>query len=104
MWLLLFVAGLFEVFWAVSLKLSDGFTSVKWSVLAITGMVISMGLLSFCLKALPMGSAYAIWTGIGAAGTALLGILLFQESKDPLRLAFLALIIIGIIGLRFTTK
>lgn len=104
MWLLLFVAGLFEVFWAVSLKLSNGFSSVKWSILALAGMVISMGLLSFCLKSLPMGSAYAIWTGIGAAGTAILGIMLFQETKDPLRLLFLGLIIIGIIGLRLTTK
>ncbi len=104
MWLILLVAGFFEVFWAVSLKLANGFTSLLWSGLALTGMVISMGLLAFCLKYLPIGTAYGIWTGIGAAGTAILGIIMFQESKDPLRIAFLMLIIIGIIGLRITAK
>ena len=103
-WILLFIAGLFEIFWAVSLKLSNGFNSVVWSVLSVAGMIISMGLLAFCLKYLPMGTAYGIWTGIGAAGTALLGILMFQESKDPLRIAFIALIFIGIIGLRLTSR
>ena len=104
MWLILLVAGFFEIFWAVSLKLSNGLTSVLWSVLALAGAILSMGLLAFCLKYLPMGTAYGVWTGIGAAGTAILGIIMFQESKDPLRIAFLLLIIIGIIGLRLASK
>ncbi len=100
MWTVLIIAGLFEVFWAVSLKLSNGFTSTLWSVLSIAGMIISMGLLALSLKQLPLGTAYGVWTGIGAIGTAILGIVLFNESRDPLRLLFILLIIIGIVGLR----
>ncbi len=103
-WFLLLVAGMFEIFWAVSLKFSNGFSSFRWSVLAIAGMIISMGLLALTLRTLPMGTAYGVWTGIGAAGTAILGIVLFNEPKDFARLFFIFLIIIGIIGLRFTAK
>jgi quaternary ammonium compound-resistance protein SugE len=101
-WIVLLLAGLFEVLWAVGLKLSNGFTDLKWSVLTVAGMIISMSLLAWAVKGLPIGSAYAVWTGIGAAGTAVLGIWLFQESAQPLRILFLLMIIAGIAGLRLT--
>jgi quaternary ammonium compound-resistance protein SugE len=100
-WLILFIAGLFEVAWAIGLKYSNGFTKLWWSVFTIITMIISMGLLAWSLKHLPVGTAYAVWTGIGAVGTAILGIILFQESGDFLRLFFIFLIITGIAGLRF---
>jgi quaternary ammonium compound-resistance protein SugE len=100
-WFVLFIAGLFEIAWAIGLKYSNGFTRLWWSVFTIITMVISMGLLAWSLKHLPVGSAYAVWTGIGAIGTALLGIMLFNESSDMLRLFFIFLIITGIAGLRF---
>jgi quaternary ammonium compound-resistance protein SugE len=102
-WLILFIAGLFEIAWAIGLKYSIGFTRLWWSVFTVISMIISMGLLAWALKYLPVGSAYAVWTGIGAVGTALLGIMLFQESSDLLRLFFILLIITGIAGLRFAT-
>jgi quaternary ammonium compound-resistance protein SugE len=100
-WLVLFIAGLFEVAWAIGLKYSNGFTKLWWSVFTIITMIISMGLLAWSLKHLPVGTAYAVWTGIGAVGTAILGIILFNESGDFLRLFFIFLIIMGIAGLRF---
>jgi quaternary ammonium compound-resistance protein SugE len=100
-WLILFIAGLFEIAWAIGLKYSNGFTKLWWSVFTIITMIISMGLLAWSLKHLPVGTAYAVWTGIGAVGTAILGIILFQESGDFLRLFFIFLIITGIAGLRF---
>ncbi|MDR3666824.1 MAG: quaternary ammonium compound efflux SMR transporter SugE [Ignavibacteriaceae bacterium] len=103
-WLILFVAGLFEIAWAIGLKYSDGFTKLWPSVFTIAAMVTSMGLLSFSVKSLPVGTAYAVWTGIGAVGTAILGIILFNESKDFIRLFFIFLIISGIIGLKFYSK
>ncbi len=103
-WIILFIAGLFEVAWAIGLKYSDGFTKLWPSVFTIATMVISMGLLSFSVKSLPVGTAYAVWTGIGAVGTAILGIILFNESKEFLRLFFIILIIAGITGLKFYTK
>lgn len=102
-WFILVLAGIFEVLWAVGLKLSEGFTNLLWSVITIAGMAISMGLLAYVVKFLPLGTAYAVWTGIGATGTAILGIYLFQESKEPIRLFFICLIIVGIIGLKFVS-
>ena len=103
-WFILFVAGLFEIAWAIGLKYSEGFTKLWPSVFTIAAMITSMGLLSLSVKSLPVGTAYAVWTGIGAVGTAILGIILFNESKDLLRLFFIFLIISGIIGLRFYSK
>jgi quaternary ammonium compound-resistance protein SugE len=103
-WIILFIAGLFEVAWAIGLKYSSGFTKLWPSVFTIVTMVTSMGLLSFSVKSLPVGTAYAVWTGIGAVGTAILGIFLFNESKEFLRLFFIILIIAGIAGLKFYSK
>ena len=103
-WFILFVAGLFEIAWAIGLKYSEGFTKLWPSVFTIVAMITSMGLLSLSVKNLPVGTAYAVWTGIGAVGTAILGIILFNESKDLIRLCFIFLIISGIIGLRFYSK
>lgn len=103
-WLILFIAGLFETFWAISMKYSHGFTKFLPSFLTVLFALISMGLLAYSLKTLPVGSAYAVWTGIGAVGTAILGIYLFNESKDFMRIFFILLIIIGLIGLRFFPK
>jgi len=103
-WFILFVAGLFEIAWAIGLKYSEGFSKPLPSVLTILAMIISMTLLSYSVKTLPVGTAYAVWTGIGAVGTALLGIFLFQESKELIRILFILLIITGIVGLRFFSK
>ncbi len=101
-WIILFVAGLFEVAWAIGLKYTEGFTRLVPSVLTVGCIVVSMGLLGVALRQLPVGTAYAIWTGIGAAGTVVMGILLFGESTDPWRLACVGLILAGIIGLKVT--
>jgi quaternary ammonium compound-resistance protein SugE len=103
-WIILIIAGLFEIAWAIGLKYSEGFSKLTPSIFTIISMVISMGLLAYSLKSLPVGTAYAIWTGIGAVGTAILGIILFNESKDILRLGFIMLIVIGIIGLKFVSS
>ncbi len=100
-WIILFIAGLFETAWAVGMKYSHGFTKLYASIFTIVTMAVSVVLLSYSLKSLPVGTAYAVWTGIGAVGTVILGIYLFGESKDFVRLLFIALIIIGIMGLRF---
>ena len=100
-WSLLFLAGLFEVAWAVGLKYTQGFTKPWPTSLTIVAMVVSMGLLGLAARQLPIGTAYAVWTGIGAVGTAFLGIWLFGESVNALRLACLALIIVGVLGLKF---
>jgi quaternary ammonium compound-resistance protein SugE len=102
-WLILFIAGLFEIAWAVGLKYSDGFSKLWPSVFTVACMVISMGLLAYAVKHLPVGTAYAIWTGIGAVGTAILGIILFDESKELVRVFFIFLIIVGIVGLKLFT-
>lgn len=99
-WIILFIAGLFEIAWAIGLKYSQGFTKVWWSIFTIICILISMGLLAYSIKHLPVGTAYAVWTGIGAVGTAILGIYLFDESGEFMRLFFISLIIIGIAGLR----
>jgi len=99
-WVLLVLAGLFEVGWAIGLKYSNGFTRIGPSIWTITFMVLSVWLLAIAMRSLPVGTAYAVWTGIGAVGTAILGIILFGESAAMLRLVCLALIVAGIIGLR----
>jgi quaternary ammonium compound-resistance protein SugE len=103
-WFILLVAGIFETAWAVSMKYSQGFTKLLPGILTIIFALISMGLLAYSLKTLPVGSAYAVWTGIGAVGTAILGIYLFNESKDFVRIFFIFLIIIGLVGLRLYSK
>jgi quaternary ammonium compound-resistance protein SugE len=103
-WAQLLVAGLLEVAWAIGLKYTEGFTRLLPSVATIAAMAGSFVLLAQALRVLPVGTAYAVWTGIGAAGTAVLGILLFDESQAPLRLACLGLIVAGIVGLRLSTN
>jgi len=99
-WLILFIAGLFEVAWAIGLKYTEGFSKLWPSVFTVICMIISMGLLAYVVKYLPVGTAYAVWTGIGAVGTAILGIILFNESKEIIRVFFIFLIIVGIVGLK----
>lgn len=99
-WVLLIMAGLFEVAWAIGLKYSAGFTRWKPSMLTAVAMIASMGLLGLAARSLPIGTAYAVWTGIGTVGAVLLGILLFGDLHSALRLACVALILIGIIGLK----
>ncbi|WP_294513089.1 quaternary ammonium compound efflux SMR transporter SugE [uncultured Bilophila sp.] len=99
-WFLLVLAGLFEVGWAIGLKSSHGFTRLWPSVATLVLMSLSFFLLATALKHLPIGTAYAVWTGIGAVGTALLGIILFGESASPARLACIGLILAGIAGLK----
>ena len=99
-WLVLFIAGLFEVAWAIGLKYTDGFTKLLPSVFTVFCMLISIGLLAYAVKYLPVGTAYAIWTGIGAVGTAILGMILFNESKELVRIFFIFLIVVGIVGLK----
>jgi quaternary ammonium compound-resistance protein SugE len=103
-WIILVIAGLFEVCWAVGLKYSEGFTKLNWSIFTVITLGISMFLLAYSLKTLPVGTAYAVWTGIGAIGTAILGMFLFNESKDVLRIVFILLIVAGIAGLKFVAK
>lgn len=99
-WLILLVAGVFEVAWAIGLKYTEGFSRLWPSVLTIAAMVVSVGLLAIALKSIPVGTGYAVWTGIGAVGTAVLGIVLFGESASAARLGCIALIVAGIVGLK----
>ena len=99
-WIMLFIAGLLEVCWAVGLKYSQGFTKFVPSIITILGMIGSFYFLSVALKTLPLGTAYAIWTGIGTVGTVILGIILFKEPIDITRLICIGFIVIGIIGLK----
>jgi quaternary ammonium compound-resistance protein SugE len=100
-WLYLFVAGLLEVAWAVGLKYTEGFTRLGPSVLTVLAMIASFGMLGLALRTLPLGTAYAVWTGIGTVGTVILGIVLFQEPTDAPRIVCIALIVAGVAGLRF---
>ncbi|CRM88511.1 MULTISPECIES: quaternary ammonium compound efflux SMR transporter SugE [Pseudomonas] len=102
-WIILFFAGLFEVGWAVGLKYTDGFSKPLPTALTIVAMAISLGLLGLAVKELPLGTAYAVWTGVGAVGTVIAGIVLFGESMALFRLASVALIICGLIGLKIST-
>lgn len=99
-WLILVFAGLFEVGWAIGLKYTDGFTRLLPSLATVAAMAVSLGLLGLALKTLPVGTAYAVWTGIGTVGTALLGIALFGEAATLLRLSCIGMIVAGIAGLR----
>ncbi|MCB5187302.1 quaternary ammonium compound efflux SMR transporter SugE [Methylobacillus caricis] len=99
-WFTLLIAGLLEVVWAIGLKYTEGFTKIWPSVGTITAMVLSVVLLSIAMRSLPIGTAYAVWVGIGAVGTVILGIFLFNEPMGTLRLLSLILIITGIIGLK----
>jgi quaternary ammonium compound-resistance protein SugE len=102
-WLYLFVAGLFEVGWAIGLKYTQGFTRLVPTVFTGVSMVVSLGLLGLALKSLPVGTAYAVWTGIGTIGTAILGIALLGEPAGALRLACIGLIVAGIVGLKLVS-
>ena len=99
-WFVLIIAGLFEVGWAVGLKYTEGFTRLWPTLGTVASMVISLGLLGLALRTLPLGTAYAIWTGVGTVGTALLGMTLFHESTDVVRLVCMGLIVAGIVGLK----
>ena len=99
-WIVLFLAGLLEIGWAVGLKYTDGFTRLGPTLLTAASMIASLWLLGLALKSLPLGTAYAVWTGIGTTGTAVLGIALFSEPATALRLGCIALIVAGILGLR----
>jgi quaternary ammonium compound-resistance protein SugE len=102
-WLYLLAAGLAEVGWAVGLKYTDGFTKPVPTALTLASMAVSLFLLGLALKTLPLGTAYAVWTGIGTVGTVILGIFLFAESAEAMRLACIALIVSGIVGLKLVT-
>lgn len=102
-WIILFIAGLFEIGWAVGLKFTEGFTRPIPTVLTGISLVASMGLLGWAVKSLPLGTAYAVWTGVGAVGTAVVGILIFKEPATAGRLVCLALIVSGILGLKLFT-
>ncbi|SFC86602.1 quaternary ammonium compound efflux SMR transporter SugE [Clostridium uliginosum] len=101
-WVYLVIAGFFEVGWAIGLKYSQGFTKMIPSMLTLIGMIASFYFLSLSLKNLPIGTAYAIWTGIGTVGTVILGIVLFKEPFDAMRIICIVLIVSGIIGLKLT--
>ncbi|MGI2103839.1 quaternary ammonium compound efflux SMR transporter SugE [Shewanella frigidimarina] len=103
-WFILVIAGLFEIVWAIGLKYSEGFTRLWPSVGTIVAMLISIGLLGMAMKSLPVGTAYAVWVGVGMVGTAILGMVLFNESVTLIRLASLLLIVIGIIGLKLSSS
>ena len=102
-WVYLAVAGLFEIGWAIGLKYSHGFSRPVPSLLTVAAMVMSVWLLSIAMKSIPVGTAYAVWTGIGAIGVAVLGMVLFGESREVARLVCLFLIIVGILGLKLVS-
>jgi quaternary ammonium compound-resistance protein SugE len=100
-WVYLILAGLLEIGWAIGMKYSQGFTRPLPTLFTIATMIVSFALLAIALRTIPVGTGYAVWTGIGAVGTAILGIVLFHDSANPVRLFFLALILVGIVGLKF---
>ena len=102
-WVYIFIAGILECAWAVGLKYTDGFTKPVPSILTLIGVVLSFWFMALAMKELPLGTAYAVWTGIGAVGVAILGMILFGESRDILRIFCLVLIFSGIIGLKLTS-
>lgn len=103
-WVYLFVAGIAEAGWAIGLKYTEGFTRLWPSLATVSGMTVSFLLLSWTLKVIPVGTAYAVWTGIGATGAAILGMILFGESREPARIFCLLLIITGVVGLKIVSK
>ncbi len=100
-WMILFVAGLFECAWAIGLKYTDGFSKPIPILFTLIAMVISLWLLALAMRSIDVGTAYAVWTGIGAVGVAILGIILFNESREIARIASIALIVAGVAGLRY---
>jgi len=102
-WVALFIAGVLEIAWAVGLKYTNGFTRLWPTLGTVIALVASLGLLGLAVRTLPIGTAYAVWTGIGAAGTAILGLWLFQEPATALRLFCIGLILAGVAGLKFAT-
>ncbi len=102
-WTILVIAGLFEIGWAIGLKYTHGFSRPGPSIVTIVSMIVSVALLSWAMRSLPVGTAYAVWTGIGAVGTVLLGIVLFGEAVTMARLTCVALIVTGILGLKLTS-
>ncbi|MFA3782626.1 multidrug efflux SMR transporter [Melioribacteraceae bacterium 4301-Me] len=103
-WLYIFIASIFEITWAVGLKYSQGFTQIRASILTVVSMILTYVFLAFGVKNLPIGTAYAVWTGLGIIGTSIYGMIYFDEPKDILRILFILLIFIGVIGLHLTTK
>ena len=103
-WLELLIAGGLEVFWSTFLKLSEGFTRPVYSVVAVVGMILSFTFLSQATKVLPLGTAYAVWTGIGAVGAVIVGIVVFKEPVTAVRMLFVVLLLTGIIGLKATAQ
>jgi quaternary ammonium compound-resistance protein SugE len=103
-WTCLVIAGLLEIGWAVGLKYTDGFSRLWPSVVTIAAMVASFALLAYALKTIPVGTGYAVWTGIGAAGTAMVGMIFLGESREVLRILCLVLIVAGVVGLRFASS
>ena len=102
-WVILTIAGIFEIGWAIGLKYTEGFTKLWPTVGTVLSMVISLGLLGIAMKSLPVGTAYAVWVGVGAVGTVILGIVLFGEPANTARIVSVALIVAGIIGLKLAT-
>jgi quaternary ammonium compound-resistance protein SugE len=102
-WFSLFIAGLFEIGWAIGLKYTDGFSKLWPSVWTVGAMIVSLIFLEYALRTLPVGTAYAIWVGIGAVGTAIMGMWLFNESRELARIVCLLLIVAGVVGLKFVT-
>ena len=102
-WVYVFVAGIFEVVWVIGIKYADGFTRLWPSVGTVVAMSVSMVCLSLAVRAIPIGTAYAVWTGIGAAGAAIVGMILFHEPRDVARLFFIALIVSGVAGLKLSS-
>ncbi|GAB3091126.1 quaternary ammonium compound efflux SMR transporter SugE [Lysobacter terrae] len=102
-WIILVLAGLFEIAWAIGLKYTEGFTRLWPSVGTVAAMAVSLGLLGVAMKSLPVGTAYAVWVGVGAVGTVILGIVLFDEPLNALRVGSVVLIVLGLIGLKLAT-
>ena len=102
-WIYLVVAGIFEVFWATMMKLSNGFSQLGYTAATIVGMILSFGFLALATKHLPLSIAYPIWTGIGAVGAILVGVILFKDQIAPITWVFIAMLIIGIIGIKVTS-
>ena len=102
-WIVLLIAGLLEVVWAIGLKYTHGFTRLTPSIITIAAMIVSIAMLSWAMRTLPVGTAYAVWTGIGALGSVIVGFILFKEPVTAGRLIFAALLLIGIIGLKITS-
>ena len=102
-WIILFIAGLFECAWAIGLKYTEGFSKPLPTVLTVASMIASVWLLSVAMKTIPVGTAYAVWTGIGAVGVSIMGMVLFDESRDVLRILCLLLIVAGIVGLKLVS-